>query len=98
MVTMAVKEQHKPKDRGSWPHNHWVCSCGWRPTKRSIGISRGYTDLTAVRLHIAQKEGRLCNCGCELDIHVAGHGACKGETRYMGAGCPCVRFVGRRRS
>lgn len=70
----------------------WRCSCGWRPTSRALGIRKGYTELTAVKLHIAQKRGLLCSCECELDYHYAGHGACNGEVRFMGDRCPCRKF------
>ena len=82
--------KHKAVEDGVW--GRWRCSCGWKPTARSLGIRRGYGELTAVSLHVAQKEGRLCVCGSDVDYHYAGHGDCKDEVRYQGPMCSCKRF------
>lgn len=83
-------KKHGAVEGSEW--GKWVCSCGWQPTARSLGIRRGYTELTAVTLHVAQKEGRLCVCGCGVDYHYAGHGHCKCEIKYQGPPCACKRF------
>ena len=81
---------HEAVEGSEW--GKWKCSCGWKPTARSLGIQRGYGQLTAVSFHIAEKEGRLCLCRCELNYHYAGHGKCKNETRYQGPECSCKKF------
>lgn len=86
-----VKKEHKSVAGQEW--GRWRCSCGWKPSVRSLGFKRGYaSELTAVSLHVAHRNGRLCVCGCDVDYHYAGHGKCKNEAYYKGPECSCKIF------